>query len=142
MATSIIPEIVNKIQAILENSSKVKEIFAYPAEKFTKYPAVVYYPASIDNAFETNRENFKNYNFKMWVIINTEATTVQNGYQVMARVLDDVLAELDSGWDFETIGGHRVWSEVQVGNWGVSETKAGVEIAVEIDFIIKLLTNN
>ena len=64
------------------------------------------------------------------------------GYEVMARVMDAVIEKLDSDWDFSTIGGHRAWCKFDIGSWNVSEAQSGIEIAVDFDLSIKMLTTN
>lgn len=140
--TNIIPELNSKIKTLLEDVTKIKAVYAYPVKKFTQYPAAVFYPSGIENNMETTRDNFKKYGFKLWIVINTNATDIETGYQIMARVLDAVIEKLDSEWDFSTIGGHRAWNQFNVGSWTVSEEQAGLEIAVDLDLICKILTNN
>lgn len=141
MTTSIYPTLNGKIQTILEGIAKIKSIYAYPTAKIDSYPAAIYYPSSIDNSFETTSENRKRYGYKLWIVINTEATTVQNGFTVMPRVMDAILEKLDDDWSFTSIDGHRVWCQVNTGDWSVAQTQNGIEIAAEINLSINLLTN-
>jgi hypothetical protein len=140
--TTIYRELNSKINTILSGVAKVKSVYAYPANKIESYPSAIYYPSSLENSFETANENFKVYGYKLWIVVNAEGTTVQSVFStVMPNVMDSVLDALDSGWDFQTIDGHRCWCKVDAGLWSVSETQAGIEITAEIDLSIKVLTN-
>lgn len=143
MSTTIYRELNSKINTILASVPKIKEVYAYPAEKFDKYPAAVYYPSSIENSFETNSDNFKIYGYKLWIIVNSEGTTVEDIFDtIMPNVMDAVLDALDAGWDFDEIDGHRVWCKIDTGGWIVSDEQAGVEVTSEIDLSVKMLTSN
>src|SRR6185369_4939091 len=133
MTTSIYPTINRKIQAILESVSKIKSIYAYPATKIDNYPAAIYFPASMENSFETTSDNFKTYSYKLWLVVNVEGTTVQNVFStIMPNLVDAVLEALDDGWSFSSINGHRVWGKVDTGAWNVSEEQSGIEVTAEI----------
>lgn len=133
----------SKIQTILESATKVKSIYAYPTDKIDSYPAAIYFPSSFDNSFETTGDNFKIYRYKVYIVVNTEGTTISNVFSsVMPNVIDNVLEEFDEGWNFTTIAGHRVWCKVDTGSWTVSQENAGVEVVAEIDLSVKTLTTN
>lgn len=143
MTTSIYSDINSKIQTILESITEIKQIYAYPTSKIDGYPAAIYYPSSLENSFESTRDNFKIYGYKLWIVVNSQNTTVQTVFSdVMPKVIDTVLAKFDAEWSFSSINGHRVWGKVETGAWSVSEEQAGVEITAEIDLSIKMLTNN
>lgn len=138
----IYPTLNSKINTILEGVDRVKKIYPYPATKIDAYPAAVYYPSTFENRYETTGSNFKIYGYKLWIVVNTEGTTVENVFDtVMPKVVDAVLAAFDEGWDFDTIDGHRAWTTVETGAWTVSEEQAGVEVTAEIDLTVKMLTN-
>ena len=141
MSTSIYPELNSKINSILSGIKKIKAIYPYPASKVSAYPAAIFYPSGFDNAFETGQENMKRYGYKLWITINTGATDIETGYEILARVMDEVLEALDDGWSFDSINGHRVWGKVDSGDWQVNEVQNGLEISAEIDLSIKMLTN-
>jgi len=141
MTTSIYAQLNSKIQSILEGVTKIKSIYAYPASKIDSYPAAVYYPATIENSFETTSENFKTYGYKLWIVVNSGAKDIQDIFStVMPNVLDEVLEKLDDGWSFTSIDEHRTWCKVDAGSWSVSEVQNGIEVSAEINLSIKLLT--
>ena len=140
--TTIYRTLNTKIRTILESATKIKSIYAYPARQIDSYPSAIFYPSSLGNDFETTTENIKNYGYKLYIVINAEATTVENIFNtIMPNVVDQVLEELDNGWNFDSIDGHRVWAKVETGEWGITETNAGLEVYAEINLSIKLLTN-
>lgn len=140
--TSIYPTINTKIQSILEGIIQIKSIYAYPATKIDSYPAAVYYPASMENSFESTTDNFKIYKYKLWIVVNAERKNIQDIFNtVMPNVMDAVLEKLDDEWSFVSIGGHRVWCKVDAGSWSVSEEQSGIEVTAEIDLSVKMLTS-
>jgi len=141
MTTTIYPTLISKIRTVLEAVTKIKVVYDYPITKITQYPACIFLPSSFENNKETNQENFKTYTFKLYVVIGTKQTTMDNAWSVvMPKTLDAVLQALDEGWDFDTIAGHRVWTNVETGLWSVSEEQDGLQITAEIDLTAKLLT--
>jgi len=141
--TAIYSQLNTKINDILTGIDKIKVIYPYPAVKIDKYPAAIYYPTSIENSFETTVENRKTYGYKLWIVVNATTETIQNIYStVMPNTIDEVLAGIDEGWNFDTIDGHRVWCQVSTGIWTVSEEQNGIDVAAEIDLTIKTLTTN
>lgn len=139
---SIYSTLNSKINDILTSVTSVEEIYAYPTTKIDGYPAAIYYPSTFENEFETTGSNFKRYGYKVWIVVNTEGTTVDNVFStIMPAVVDDVLEAFDDGWDFTTIDGHRAWTKVDTGAWTVSEENNGIEVTAEIDLSIKMLTD-
>ena len=132
-----------KIQAILESIPQVKQIYAYPTSKIDSYPAAIYYPSTMENSFESTADNFKIYGYKLWIVVNAQATDVNTVFStVMPNVMEAVLSKFDAEWSFTSINGHRVWGKVETGSWSVSEEQAGIEITAEINLSIKMLTSN
>jgi len=143
MSVSIYRALNTKINTILSGVSKIKQIYAYPATKISAYPAAIFYPSAVENSFETTSENFKIYGYKLWIVVNSGNKDISDIFDtVMPNVMDDVLAALDSDWDFSTIGGHRAWAKFDTGLWSVSEDNNGIEVTAEIDLSVKVLTNN
>jgi len=141
--TTIYRELNSRIKTILESVTKIKSIYAYPATKIDTYPSAIFYPSNFENTFETTGDNFKIYGYKLWIVVNSEGTTVEDVFDtVMPNVVDSILEALDAGWSFTSIDGHRVWCKVNTGLWSVSEEQAGVEVTAEIDLSIKMLTTN
>lgn len=143
MATSIYPTILSKINTILSGITEIKELFAYPASKITKYPAVIYFPYSFDNQFDNSQENFKTYVFKIFVVVGATQKSLSSIYSsILPNAIDAVLEAFDEGWNFDTIDGHRAWARLNTGQWIVSGEQDGLEVSAEIDLTVKVLTNN
>ena len=141
MAT-IYPALRTKLNTILSSVSEIASVYSYPATKIDSYPAAIFYPGAFENNFETTSENFKTYRYRLWIVVNAQATTVENVFdEIMPKTLDAVLQKLDDEWDFNTIDGHRVWTKVDTGGWTVTEENAGVEVTAEIDLSVKMLTD-
>lgn len=135
--------LLTKIGTTLGSVSRVKDSFYYPKTKLTKYPSVFYFPNGFDNSFETSQENFKTYRFDMVVIIGVEKTTVATATDVLARTVDDIIAQFDQDWDQGTVDGHRVWVSINSpGSWQLSDEQDGLELYAPLQLEIRLLTNN
>lgn len=142
MPTTIYTTLINKIQTSLQSVTKIKEIFAYPATKITKYPAAIFFPDSFENSFESVKENLKIYRFKLFIVVGAKQTTLNDLFgTVLPNVVDSVLSQFDTDFDGGTIDGHRVTLLVDSGQWTLTETQDGLEAAAELNLRFKLLTD-
>lgn len=140
---TIYKTIYNEIEDILETVENVRQIVKHPTANFSKYPAVVYFPAEVSNVFSTNADNFREYKFKMFVVAGVDQTTMSNIFEnVLSNTCDAILEAFDSGWKLNSIDGHRVWIRIDAGNWSVEKTDKGLLGVAEFDIIIKLSVNN
>ena len=141
--TAIYTTLMSNINTTLAGITEVAEVFNYQAEEaeITKYPAVIFYPESVENSFETNTQNFKTYNFKMYLIVGgKEITKNKLMNTVLAGAVDAILAAFDEDWNGGDIDGNRVWAIVDTGLWAMRED--GNEAYCEFNIKIKLITNN
>lgn len=139
----IYSNITTQIQEILETVTEIKQIVNHPTANLSKYPAVVFFPADVNNSFNTSGSNFKEYRYKLYVLIGVDASTMSHVFAtVLPKACDAVLQAIDSNWSFNSIGSHRVWSRVENGNWGISKTDKGLTAYAEFNLIIKLSTTN
>jgi hypothetical protein len=138
----IYQQLYNEIDTILQGVSNVKEIHKAPTDIFTKYPAVVFFPAGVSNVFSTTSDNYKEYRYKMFVIAGTEGTTMNNLFvNVLSNTSDKILEAFDENWSLSNISGHRVWIRIEAGTWGLEKTNKGLSAVAEFDIIIKLSTS-
>jgi len=141
--TAIYTTLINKINTTLSGVTEIAEVFNYQAEEaeITKYPAVIFYPESVENSFETNNQNFKIYNFKMYLIVGGKGITKNKLMNtVLAGAVDSILYAFDGAWNGGTIDGNRVWTIIDTGLWAMRED--GNEAYCEFNIKIKLVTNN
>lgn len=132
-----------KIATTLGSVARVKDSFCYPKTKLTAYPSVFYFPAGFENTFETNAENFKIYRFDLTVVVGVTQTTMENGVDVLAKTVQDIVAQFDADWNQGTISGHRAWVKVGSGDpWQVSEEQDGLEVYAKLNLEVKLLSTN
>lgn len=135
--------LIPQIKATLESTSLVKEVFAFPTAKITKYPAVIFYPSDFSNSYETTVENNKEYRFRLFAVVELKNLTESGAFEtVMPKVVDNIIAKFDETWNMGTIGGHRVRALLSSGVWGVIEDKQGKEAYAELTLSIKSLTTN
>jgi len=135
--------LINKIKATLEAVSEIKAVYPYPLgeDKLTKYPSAVFYPVSVDNEFHSDADNFKNYNFRCYLVTTTSGITKETLFtSVLPTLLDKTLEQFDTDWDCGSLNGNIIWQKVNFGNWGM--TDEGNEAIIELNIIIKTLTNN
>ena len=135
--------LINKIKDTIAAIPEVKEYFAYPEKKYTKFPTVIFYPSNSDNAYETTNENSKVYRFKMFILIGIGGTTKQAVFEsTMPKTIDAIEAKFDSDWDFGNVDGHRVRAIIDTAYWDSDIAQDGEIAYAELNLSIKVLTNN
>lgn len=100
----------------------IKAVYAYPISGSPKtYPAVVFFPDTVENVYSTTGDNFKTYRFKMWIIVDLSNTTESNVFEnVLPNTVDKVIQEFDGSWSHQ-IDNHRAWLIIDSGLWGLIE---------------------
>lgn len=134
--------LINKIKATLQAVTEIKEVFAYPIgeAKLTKYPSAIFYPVGLDNEFNSNADNFKQYNFSCYLVTTTKGITKELLFtRTLPNLLDAVLEQFDADWNVGSEDS-RIWQRVNFGSWGMTEE--GNEAVIELNIIIKTLTDN
>lgn len=135
--------LIAEIRDTLNGVTQIKEVFAYPETKYTKYPAALFYPADLTNSFETTKENAKEYRFNLYVVVELKNLTKQRAFEeVLPRTVDAVIAQFDAGWDMGVIGGHRVRALINTGFWDTQQTEHGEIAFAQLNLVIKTLTSN
>ena len=133
----------SKIDAILAKvSPAIPERFGYPigSAKITKYPAVIYFPLKENNEFQTTGENYKTYEFVIYIVVGTKEKELNKVFsEVLANMGDAIIAQFDEDWG-DTIDGHRASLLINSGSWSMDHT--GNEAIREINLKIQVLTNN
>lgn len=143
--TAIYTNLISQIKTTIEGATKIKSdaIFSYPQSKLNKYPAVVFYPVSFENSFQSVVENFKVYRFKLWIIVGAQQEDLSDVFErILPNAVDDVLEQFDANWSANSINGHRCWIKIDSGDWTLSPTENGLEAVAELSIEIKLTTNN
>jgi hypothetical protein len=132
------------IKTTLEGIDEIKEIFEYPLQgNPSKFPAVVFFPQTMENNFETTTENFKVYNFSMFLTVGIGNTTVKKVYsEILPKATDALVAEFDNKWNGGTYDGKRVWVKVSTGQWSMSDEQAGRTATIDMTVQVKTITNN
>lgn len=135
----IYSEIYSQIDTILQGVENVKEIHKNPTSKFAKYPAVVFFPSGVSNVFSTTSTDFREYSFKLFIVIGIDQTTMENVFQnVMANTCDAVLKAFSENWSMTNIDGRRTWLNVDSVGWSVDTSDKGLLAVAEYDVKIKL----
>lgn len=140
---AIYSNLITQIDTILKGISNVAKVYAHPQTKLEAYPAVIFYPSSFENSFNSNSDNLKIYKFKMFVVCASKQTNMAFLFkQVLANTIDAILAEFDEKWSMTSIDGHRCWIKIDSGDWGADEKQDGSEAYAEMNIEVKVLTNN
>jgi hypothetical protein len=134
--------LIPSIKATIESVTEVKDCFTTPKTKLTKFPAVYFRPFGMENAYETNSENAKTYDFQLLVLVGTSGTTVEAAFgTVLPKVVDALIAKFDSEWNRGTIAGHRVRAVLSSADaWQVSEEQDGTVCYAPMTLKVRLLT--
>jgi len=136
-------EIIPLIKSALESvQPEIKQVFASPQTRFSKFPAVVFYPSTFDNEFATNRENQEVYQFRVYVIIGTKQAGLNETFEeILPKAVDAIGDKFRSDWNQGVIDNHRVWVVLSSGDWGAIQTQDGYEAYAELNLTIKVLTS-
>ena len=141
-------EISSKIQTLAEGIDGIKEIFNRPLDKGespTKYPALIYFPSpdGFVNSYETTNENALYINYKIYLMVSVNGTTIENIYStVMPNLLEELRNTFNNNWNLRNVGGHSIRSLLSNGGWETDKTNNGIEVISDNTLTIKTLTNN
>lgn len=140
----MLEDLIQTLKTSLEDIGAIQEVHMYPLqESHKKYPAVVAFPVSVDNEFQTNAENFKVYNFSMFVTVNINNQTTKKVYEeILPRTFDSVVAHFDDKWNIGTVNGHRVWAKVSSNSFGISNEAKSKTAFIDMTLQIKANTTN
>lgn len=134
--------LIQKVSDTIATVTAIKAIYAYPTTKVTQYPAVIFFPDSFDNSFESTKDNKKVYRFKLYVVVGAaQKDKVDIFSTVLPKAVDAVIAAFDAGWDAGTINGHRVSVLINSGAWSMAVSEEGLEATAELTVEFRLLTS-
>lgn len=146
MSVSIYPVLISKIAASLnavKDDGKLKAVFAYPKNDLEEYPSAIFFPSGLSNEYNNTGANFKIYNFTIDIVVGVIQEGLEDIYStVMPNVLDAVIEQLDNDWNAGTIDGSQAWTNIDTGQWILSQEQSGLELTAELILQIKVLTNN
>ncbi len=144
----MLTDLMSKINVTLTSVTELAVIYDRPlaeGEAFTNYPAAVYYYANINNAFETNQENLKEYFFTIVLVTETKVKGMEDAHgTVMAELIDAVIDQFDADWDQGASSeGHRIWWIVEsVSPPALFEEQSGLLLSTELNLKIRVITND
>lgn len=134
-----------KINTTLGKVKSVRKVYGYPLdqnETITSYPAVIYFPDSFDNEFHDTKSNIKFYRYKMYVVVETKNISQTDVFtDILPTVVDAIISQFDTDWDFGTVDGHRIRALINSGIWTQSVSEKGRTAVADLNLIIKTLTN-
>lgn len=133
---------INTTLDTLKSAGTIKQHSNVPGTEVTGYPYVFYKPAGFENAFHTNVENEKVYNFLMVIVIGVENTTTSNVFStVLPACIDAIIEQFDADWNQGTIDGHRVRVLIDsADDWQMDEDKDGRVAYAPLNVQFRLLS--
>lgn len=153
----IYSQVIQKIQDVALSIEEVAEVFLHPlgaevidfetmkrtGSRITQYPALIFAPDTFDNNFASTASNERTMRFKCWLVINAENIENTDIYErVLPNAVDGVLEKFDNGWNFGTLGGHRMWARMATGIFGIVPDNKGREVFCEMALEIRVEVDN
>ena len=80
MWETLIDNIKTVLDTLTGDGQKLSKVYDYPASKIEGYPCVIFYPNTVTNDFFTPSENFKVYNFKLFIVCETKIAGKQTAF--------------------------------------------------------------
>jgi len=131
-----------QIQDTLDKCTTLQTTYNHPTTVENQFPAVIYFPADIENSFATVADNQKIYRWTLYVVVSAEQKDISVVYPtILADAVDDVINQFDADWG-DTNNGHRASVLVDSGTWGVNETENRKIAFAELNLRIKVNTTN
>ena len=135
--------LIQSIKTTLESVGSVKKVYPYAlreGDKIENYPAVVFFPDSVENSMETQADNFKEYRFALYVVCSVGVKTPEQvGTIILPNVVDDVIEAFDKNWSMA--GSSRMWQLIDSGSpWTMPYTDVGTEMSAPLNLRIRTLT--
>ena len=151
ITSTIIAEIKSRALAI----EHIQEVFMHPegadvidvvdgkavyrGTRIKKYPALVFLKDTTSSDFSDSGSNHREIRFKGWVIVPCDNKDSEDIWErILPNAVDAVLATFDTGWDFGTIDGQRVWCRVATGLQGYTLENNGRVAWEEINIVVRL----
>jgi len=131
------------IKTILESVSSVKSIYSYPIPGNPEvYPAVIFFPESFDNSYLDTKSNFKEYKFKLFVVVDIPGKDEEKVFgTVLPKVVDDVVAAFDAQWS-GTFASSRTWKILDFGSISMTVEQNGKRANAELNLTVRMATGN
>jgi len=85
------PQIVD----LLNNNTKLQEVYSYPRLEFGGYPAGYVVPSDNSADYETNTENVRTYAFFIRMFYETKTGGVEQAFQALEELVDEVIDTFD-----------------------------------------------
>lgn len=144
MWETLISQIKTTLDELTGSGQPIAYVYDYPETKLQGYPAAIFFPSDFTNIYDGNQENKKEYQFSIFLLLETKVAGKQQAYNtIMPALLDQVIAKIDEDWNGGTtaIGGHRVWWTLSSGAWGLVEAEKQEYLQAELTLTIKFNTN-
>jgi predicted phage tail protein len=140
--TAVYSTLFAAVQSTLESVSAIKAIYPYPVMNIEMYPAVIFFPDSFDNSFESTAQNQKTHRFKMYVVVGAAQKDKFDIFNtILPKAVDAVVSAFDAAWDAGTVQGSRVRMLINSGHWAMVVGDAGLEAVAELTVEFRLLTS-
>jgi len=84
-----------QIADLLDNNTKLQEVYSYPKLEFGGYPAGYVVPSDNSADYETNTENVRTYAFLIRMFYETKTGGVETAFEALEELVDEVIDTFD-----------------------------------------------
>lgn len=144
MWETLISQIKTTLDELTGSGNPLAYVYDFPQTKIEGYPAALFFPSNFSNRYDSTVENAKEYQFSIFLLLETEIAGMQTSYNtIMPALLDQVIAKIDEDWDGgqTTIGSHRIWWTLGSGAWGLVEGEKQTYLQAELTLTVKFNSN-
>ncbi len=144
MWETLISQINATLTELTGSGNPLAYVYSYPNPKLEGYPAALFFPSNFSNAYDSNQENAKEYQFSIFLLLETKVAGLETSYNtIMPALLDQVIAKIDEDWNGgqTTIGNHRIWWTLGSGAWGLVEAEKQEYLQAELTLTVKFNSN-
>ena len=139
----MIATIYQKLKTDLESIAEIGGVYDYPETAPKEFPAIVFYPSSLNNQYATQTQNRKSLTFVAFITHEAKHFGLARTWnEVMPQSVDAVIAKLDAEWDGGVKDGSRVWYTLDSGDWFMTPNTNNNQLVVAQLFINIQYQNN
>lgn len=144
MWTTFISQIDTLLTQLTGSGKPLQVVYNYPETEISGYPAAIFFPSNFTNEYDSVTENSKNYQFSIFLLVETTVLGLETAYtSAMPGLVDAVVAKFDDEWDAgqTIVGNHRIWWTISNGAWGLVTAEKQTYLQAELTLTIQFNTN-
>lgn len=86
----------DNIKTLLDDLDVFEEVSDEPKMNFSGYPACFISPSGNENDYQSTQDNERVYGFKIWIFQEYEHTSLQDAYEKVMNMVDEVINQMDA----------------------------------------------